>query len=144
MSCLPSQQGMVSTFGDGIHIKNDTLSLLKGAGIYQYKRIDVLPDFCSVELSEEQRKDPVYNFEVMTKTIEENFAYFKRNKINWDSLYTVSKAKIHSESTELQLYLVLEEVINALRDNHGYIDATDEIYDQVNKLKSKEEKKSNY
>ncbi|WP_411029479.1 S41 family peptidase [Spongiimicrobium sp. 3-5] len=135
ISCLPVQQGKIATFGDGLTLLGDTLILAKGTGLYHYKRIPALPPLCSQPLSEEKRKDPIYNFEVMAQTITAHFAYFKRNNINWDSLYTVSKAKITSTTTEAELYLVLEEIGNTLKDNHGYIEPTDKVYEQAEALR---------
>lgn len=35
-----------------------------GVLIYQYLRMDEMPEDCRAELSEAQRQDPVFNFEV--------------------------------------------------------------------------------
>jgi carboxyl-terminal processing protease len=138
-ACLPVQQGNISTFGMGLTFGIDTLSILKGTGLYQYIRVKDIPELCNQSLSEDKKKDPIYNFEVMAKTIEAHFAYFERNQINWDSLYNASKAKITSETTEPELYLVLEEIIDALRDNHGSIEPADDVYEQAEILRSKPE-----
>lgn len=51
--------------------------------------------------------------------------------MNWDSLYINSKNKINSESTEVDLYLVMEDMIEKLKDNHGSIEPTDEVYESA-------------
>lgn len=134
ISCLPAKQGNISDFQNGIQLRNDTLSISKGIGIYHYTRINNLPDLCNQKLTESKMKDPIYNFEVMSSTIQEHFTYFKRNKINWDNLYYSQKSKITKKTTDLELYFVLDEMINKLKDNHGDIEPTDEIYEQVEKL----------
>ncbi len=134
ISCLPENQGNISDFGNQIQLHKDTLTLFKGVSTYLYTRINMLPDLCNQKLSESKSKDPIYNFEVMSSTIQEHFIYFKRNKIDWDSLYNSQKSKITKETTDLELYLVLDEMITKLKDNHGDIQPTDEIYELAEKL----------
>lgn len=135
ISCLPAQQGDITVLNNYIAIHNDTLILSKGTGTYYYQKIDQLPELCTLPLSKEKKKDPQYNFEVMTQTIKEHYAYFELNKINWDSLYLVSKDKIRKDTSEAELYLVLEEIISTLKDNHGYIEPTEEVYEQAEKIR---------
>ncbi|MBL4604236.1 MAG: hypothetical protein JKY02_00785 [Flavobacteriaceae bacterium] len=134
ISCLPAHQGNISDFGNGIQLYNDTLSISKGISTYSYIRINNLPDLCNQKLTESKLKDPIYNFEVMSSTIQEHFNYFNLNKINWDSLYNSQKSKITQKTTDVELYLVLDELINKLNDNHGDIEPTDEIYELAEKL----------
>jgi len=134
ISCLPEHQGNISNFGNGIQLQNDTLSISKGISTYYYTRINNLPNLCNEKLTESKLKDPIYNFEVMSSTIQEHFNYFNLNKINWDSLYNSQKSKITKKTTDVELYLVLDELINKLNDNHGDIQPTDEIYEQAEKL----------
>jgi len=134
ISCLPAQKGNISDFKNTITAQNDTLSISSGTSIYKYFRIDSLPNLCSKNFAENKRTDPIYNFEVFSKTIEENYAYFGLNKINWGGLYINSKNKITSKTTEVELYLVLDEMLDKLNDNHGDIEPTDKIYEQAEKL----------
>lgn len=136
ISCLPAEQGSLASFGDRLSLQNDTLSIKKGSGRYRYTRIQELPELCSQEVIPSVHNDPVYNFEVLASTIQEHFAYFKRNKINWDSLYNASKAKITPESSEAELYLVLEKLMLDLKDNHGYIEPTDDVDEQAEHLRT--------
>lgn len=134
ISCLSGKQGEVSSFGEAIQLLKDTLLIIKGPSTYYYTRINELPNLCGQELSESKKIDPLYNFEVLANTIQEHYAYFKLNKINWDSLYNEQLNKITPNLSDVKLYLVLEEMINKLNDNHGYIEPTDEVYEQVRKL----------
>jgi hypothetical protein len=60
--------------------------------------------------------DP-YNFEVFAETYKEHYA-FELNKINWDSLYKTAKEKSTQKTTEVELYLIIQEMIESLNDNH--------------------------
>ena len=140
ISCLPIEQGQLSKFGRNISVKNDTLSVSIGIGKYLYKRLHSFPKLCSMKLSDEKRNDPIYNFEVFSQTIKSHFAYFQENKINWDSLYAETRFKINSKTSDMELYLALENIINALNDNHGYIEPSDDVYKQMEKPIAQSEK----
>ena len=66
------------------------------------------------------------------------------NQINWDSLYTTQKAKLHANSSEADLYITIEETFEALRDNHAFLEAPDEVYEQMeaNQIEEPEETSS--
>ena len=135
ISCLPAQQGDISLLDGRMQLKSDTLIISKGTSLYFYTRTNQLPEACYEELTEDKKKDPVYNFEVFVKTIEEHYAYFGLNKIQWDSLYQVTRQKVTPQTTEATLYIILEELIETLQDNHGYVEPTDEVYEQAEKLR---------
>lgn len=137
LSCLPIHENYLSVFGDRLFSKNDTLFLKKGTGLYHFIKIAKLPMICTDTISEITKKDPEYNFEVFTETLEEHFAYFERNGVHWDSLYQESKSKIHSNTTDAELYLIMEDLITALQDNHGYIEAEEEVALAAEKLRQK-------
>nr|WP_298996181.1 S41 family peptidase [uncultured Allomuricauda sp.] len=139
ISCLPLQEGSITSFGNNLTLRNDTLVQLKGTGIYEYIRLDKMPDICTELLSDYKKKDPIYNFEVYAEAIKNNYAYFEDNQINWDSLYTTNRNKISRTTTNLDLYLVMEEIMTALKDNHGYVEPSDEVYEQVFSLENETE-----
>ena len=143
LSCLPARQAKVSEFEEAIRRSNDTLSITVGTLTYYYTAAAGLPEMCPQPLSEEQRSDPIYNFEVLAQTIQEHYVFFELNNINWDSLYTVQKSKLNSNSTDAELYLVLEELLRLLNDNHRYLEPTDEVYEQAEQLKPSAEEEDN-
>ncbi len=130
ISCLEITHSKVSEFGNGIKLQNDTLSITKGVLTYNYIKIDELPDSCDRAWSEEDKNDPIANFEVFARTIEEHYAFFDINNIAWDSLYKQQKFKIDSNSSPAELYIVIEETLELLNDNHGYLEASDEFYEE--------------
>lgn len=126
VSCLPSKQGDISDVKNSIVLANDTLSVTRGYSIYYYTRTNKFPDLCKQEISDVN--SPILNFEVFSETYKSHYAYFELNGIKWDSLYKISKVKIKSNSTDVELYLVMQEMIDALNDNHGLVEPTDEVY----------------
>lgn len=126
-SCLPAKEGNIAEVKNSMEVSNDTLIVKRGFSYYRYVRIKKLP-----ELSQQNLKDKnniYYNFEVFANSYKNHYAYFDLNKIDWDSLYINSKNKINIKSTEVDLYLVLEDMIKRLKDNHGSIEPTDEVYE---------------
>ncbi len=134
ISCLPAQKGDISLFDTRMHLQNDTLIITKGTGLYSYTRVKQLPELCFQKLSEDKRNDPEYNFEVFVNTIRNHYAYFELNKIEWESLYTRTKRNVSTQTTAVELYMIFEELIDALNDNHGYVEPTDEVYQEAEKL----------
>tara|TARA_R110000868_G_scaffold178452_2_gene418123 strand:- start:3959 stop:5386 length:1428 start_codon:yes stop_codon:yes gene_type:complete len=126
-SCLPAKEGNISEVKNSMQVSNDTLIIKRGFSKYRYARIKELPDFCNQKSKD--KNDISYNFEVFANTYKNHYAYFDLNKIDWDSLYINSKNKINSKSTEVDLYLVMEGMIEKLKDNHGSIEPTDEVYE---------------
>jgi carboxyl-terminal processing protease len=127
ISCLPAKEGNISEVKNSMQVSNDTLIVKRGFSKYRYIRIKKLPDFCNQ--NSKDKNDISYNFEVFANTYKNHYAYFDLNKIDWDSLYINSKNKINSKSTEVDLYLVMEDMIERLQDNHGSIEPTDKVYE---------------
>jgi len=134
-SCLPAKKGNISEVTNTMKVSNDTLIIKRGFNIYRYVRIKELPELYRQNIKD--KNDVLYNFEVFANTYKNHYAYFDLNKIDWDNLYINSKNKINSKSTEVDLYLVLEDMIEKLKDNHGSIVPTVEVYESAeNKIQS--------
>lgn len=127
ISCLPVKKGDFSEVKSSMQISNDTLTVKRGFSEYHYVRVNKFPDLC--QQSSKDKNDISYNFEVFANTYKNHYAYFDLNNVDWDNLYINSKNKINSKSTELDLYLVIEDMLEKLKDNHGSIEPTDEIYE---------------
>lgn len=127
ISCSLAKEGNISEVENSMQVSNDTLIIKRGFSKYRYLRIKKLPDFCNQ--NSKDKNDISYNFEVFANTYKNHYAYLDLNKIDWDSLYINSKNKINSKSTEVDLYLVMEDMIERLRDNHGSIEPTDKVYE---------------
>lgn len=131
ISCLPARNSTLDELEKSIELRDDTLLLRQGTLNYSFTRLNSLPDACNIKLSDLAKRDIQFNFEVFAKTVEENFAYFELNKINWDSLYLVQKGKLNSNSTDTDLYIVLDEILRLLKDNHGQVEPTEDVYEKA-------------
>jgi len=147
ISCLPARNSTLDELEKSIELRNDTLLLRQGTLNYSFTRLNSLPDTCNKKLSDIAKSDIQFNFEVFAKTIKENFAYFELNKINWDSLYLVQKGKLNSNSTDTDLYIVLDEILRLIKDNHGQVEPTEDVYEKsmlINSNKESSEKLKEY
>lgn len=129
LSCLPSKMGDLSEVKNSIELKNDTLIVKRGFNFYYYSRTNESLDLCKDSIKE--TNDPLYNFEVFAETYKDHYAFFELNEIDWDSFYKTRKAKINSNTTEVELYSIFQEMIDSLKDNHGSIEPTDEVYEMA-------------
>lgn len=62
--------------------------------------------------------NPEGNFEMLWKICDEYYCYFDYKNIDWDSVYTVYKPKVHSGMTEDELFKVCADMIAELKDGH--------------------------
>ena len=61
---------------------------------------------------------PKDNFEVLWKTLDENYSLFSVRHINWDSLHVVYAAQITPATTEPELWDIASKLISNLNDGH--------------------------
>lgn len=140
VSCLPNRSGKFEELQKSLKIENDTLNLLKGVITYKFIRGNNLPDLCQ-NLPGEKNKDPLYNFEVFSETVKEHYAFFELNNIDWNELYEQQKGKLTENSTDAGLYLVIEETLEKLNDNHAFLEADDKVYNVLENLPKQENEK---
>ena len=139
VSCLPKRKAKLNEIITSLSLKNDTLALTKGIMNYSFTRIATLPEMCTAVLSEKERQNPLYNFEVFATTVQEHYAFMDLNNIYWPAVYERQKQRLKTTNTEVELYKVLEETLELLNDNHAYLEATDEVYEQLEALEKNDE-----
>lgn len=69
-------------------------------------------------LSGDPTNDPLNNFEYLWGDIRDRYSYFEMKVINWDSIYAVYRPMIRQDMSESELFEVLADMINQLRDGH--------------------------
>ena len=85
-------------------------------------------------MSDAEKQDPLFNFEIFAETVKEHYAFLELNNINWQAVYKRQKERLINNPTETELYLILEETLEELNDNHAFLEATEEVYEAVEKL----------
>ncbi|MEM8507910.1 MAG: S41 family peptidase [Bacteroidota bacterium] len=137
-SCFPSRSAELSEILPALQLVSDTLHWKKGVITYYFTRTSEVPEPCQQVLSDAQKKDPIYNFEVFAETVQENYAFMELNHLSWEALYAEQKAKLLANPTNTTLYTVLEETQERLNDNHAYLEADDQTYAALEALAAEE------
>lgn len=130
ISCQISRTDNIQEFGDRISLSNDTLKIKRGVIQYSYIRSNKDYELCDNKLTEEIKNDPLFNFEVFSSTIFENYAFMELNSINWIELYEVSKEKMIKKPTNKTLLEVTQTILDEINDNHGYIEPSIEYIEE--------------
>ncbi len=63
-------------------------------------------------------RDPLDNFDYLWSEVDKKYSYFELKNINWDSIRNVYRPQISASSTEEELFEVLANMLNELRDDH--------------------------
>ena len=131
ISCQIARVANIQEFGNRISLSNDTLKIKRGVMEYGYIRTNQDYRLCDSGLTQEQKNDPLFNFEVFSATILENYAFMELNEVDWVSLYNTSKERITTNPNNQTLFEVINEMLNELKDNHGYLEPSSDIIDQT-------------
>ncbi|MEO9869618.1 S41 family peptidase [Ekhidna sp.] len=67
---------------------------------------------------EDPSNDPVTNFDILWDRMDERYSFFEYKNVDWDSVYAVYRPMVSSESTPQELFDVIEDMMNTLRDAH--------------------------
>ena len=62
--------------------------------------------------------DPVSNFESLWQTANDKYSFFEYKGIDWDAVYDEYRPRVYDGMTNYQLFQVLKEMLNELRDGH--------------------------
>jgi len=69
-------------------------------------------------LGKDPATDPLTQFEHLWRAVDEQYAYFELKGIDWDSVHTVYRTRIHDNMTDQALFDVLADMLYVLRDGH--------------------------
>jgi hypothetical protein len=80
--------------------------------------ISLLPGCEKIFMEENPSPDPQSCFDNMWNTVDRKYSYFIEKDINWDSIYTYYDRLISPQSTNQELFQVLDSMLYDLRDGH--------------------------
>lgn len=61
---------------------------------------------------------PVSNFDILWNRMDTHYVFFDYKGIDWDSIYRVYRPQISNNISDQQLFDIMEEMLNNLRDAH--------------------------
>ncbi|MGB3588386.1 MAG: S41 family peptidase [Tunicatimonas sp.] len=79
-------------------------------------------------LGPEPPNTPTSNFDVFWQTFDQNYSYFSLKGVDWDSVYQVYRPQIDDNTTDDELFDILVEIGELLRDGHYVITNGAEYY----------------
>ena len=138
ISCLPNASYPSSMLGE-YTIKDKVMTTRIGLSTYVLDRLETLPDLCGVTLSRKQKKDPLYNFEILWHTFNEQYAYFDVRSTDWEQSYKKYKPQINNNTTDAELYSIVYAMLDEIGDGHVDLEAPDKIIDKAYELTDMED-----
>ena len=95
----------------------------------RFYKLNSLPDNCTA-LTEDQRNDPAYLFELFYTTLKENYAFAKERNIDWEKIYKDYRPKITSKTTQRDLFNWMGEIVTMTKDQHTKIISKENVTKQ--------------
>lgn len=68
--------------------------------------------------SDQASSDPLVNFDYLWSEVDKKYSYFELKNVDWDAVRDQYRPMLSSNSTEEDLFDVLAEMLNELRDDH--------------------------
>lgn len=62
--------------------------------------------------------DPVGNFDMLWKTIDNHYCFFREKGIDWDSVYLKYRPLVKDDTNYIQLYSICASMLDELKDGH--------------------------
>lgn len=82
--------------------------------------ITVLTSCEKVLFDEDQASsDPFVNFDYLWSELDRKYSYFELKAIDWEAARITHRARLSADMTEEELFEVLADLLNALRDDHS-------------------------
>jgi len=129
IDCMLTFEEDILDFAEVIGINGDTLTLKHGIDHWKCIRIDKLPANCHGQ-EHKNNKDPLYNYDVFWQNFKEHYCSFEVKNIDWDIVNEEYRPKINAETTDLELFLLFEEIITMLKDGHIKMSVPESIEDE--------------
>lgn len=139
-SCGVYDQEPVAALG-ALKLKEGKLIRQDGLNRYFYERLDKLPFTC-LKKDSSYLNNPELNFETFWHNFNDHYCYFEERNIDWKDVHDRYRSKVSAKATELELYLVFQEILNELNDGHASMDVPESIYEEYVSYKKKQAKDS--
>jgi len=71
-----------------------------------------------VFIDADPKNDPLVNFDFLWSEVDQKYSFFDFKKVDWDSVYNVYRPQVNSSTTREELFNVMANMLNTLRDGH--------------------------
>jgi len=86
--------------------------------IYIFSLLIFLSACDKVLMESEPDNDPITNFEYLWTNADEKYSFFDYKDVDWDEVYDEYKPQIHDGLNDVELFDILAEMLNELKDGH--------------------------
>lgn len=90
---------------------------------FRFRKVTSLPAQCANAAI--LNSDPIVNFEAAWKSFDTHHAFFKQQKVDWNTVYGRYRAQVTPQTTSEELYTILGNMLAELNDRHVIINHTD-------------------
>ena len=125
-ACIEFERGTAAEFDAGFEVlardSRDHLAICVRHDItrYDFDRIDQVPED-ALYLGQDRETCPALNLEFFCDAFAQDYAFFDLRGLDWEEASAFSKTRIHEDSSPDELFEVLHELIQPLRDNHVHL-----------------------
>jgi len=130
--CQLYEHSSLSSIGEIESFSSDSLTVRKNIKTYKFVKLKDLPESChQVDLNP---FDPEYNFEILWNTFNEQYCFFENRNVDWSEIYDIYKKRISKQTSELEMFLTFDEMLNLLNDGHVELEAPKSLEDTLTNL----------
>jgi len=139
-NCHLSHEEEILDFGKIKSYTKDTLTIQHGIDNWVFTKLDTLPNLCNTP-NEQLINDPKHNFNVFWNTFNEQYASFDLKKVDWNQVYNTYEPKVTTNTTDLELFTIFQEMIALLNDGHVEMETPEHLEDEYQKTVPKTKRK---
>ena len=119
-------------------IGENTFTNQEGFTILTYKKLETDPSICK-DLTEAQIYSNTYIFETLWSTFNDQYAFFEARNVDWKAIKEKYQAQFTDETPAFEFYLLLEQMVLELKDDHSDFEVPDEFDERWHQLNQKED-----
>jgi C-terminal processing protease CtpA/Prc len=121
-------KSFIGNYYEVTKLTNDSLEVKLGYTKYGFIRSTSKSRVCQENSVDD---NPVSNFDALWHTFNENYASFNLRGIDWEKMKEKYRPQLNAQSTDLELYSVLKEMISELKDGHASIEKPDFLKKEI-------------
>lgn len=126
VSCLPIFRGSLAELAEhyaDVHVspQGQAFSARRAAGVtrVKFRRLNALPPTNAVEPAD--RRDPLFNFDVLWHTFAEHYAPFELRGIDWNAVYDEYRPRVTADLSARGLFQIIADALRPLSDGHVHL-----------------------
>jgi len=112
--------------GEVSKLTETSLTISSGINHLDFKRLASMPDICN-GYNKVQKNDPVHNFESIWHTFNEQYCAFDKRGVDWMMIYKKYRSQVSSRTSEMDLFIIIEDMLDELNDGHVGLYVPDNI-----------------